>query len=63
MGTQGLSCLSLIVDAMDPSSDELESSSLLYFDVVRVDSLMEVLGVSGLVFGICKLPWPFIAMR
>ena len=41
---------------MDSSSDELESSSLLYGDVVGVDSLMRLLGVSGLVFGICKLP-------
>ena len=56
MGTRGLSCLSLIMDAMDSSSHELESSSLLYVDVVRVDSLLEPLGVSGLVFGVCMLP-------
>ena len=56
MGTQGLSCLSLIVDTMDSSSDELESSSLLYVDVVRVDSLLGLLGVSGHAFGVCKLP-------
>ena len=56
MGTWGLSCLSLVVDAMDSSSDELESSSLLYVDVVRVDSLLGLLGVSDLAFGVCKLP-------